>query len=86
MTVRLTDAQSDLINTTEHTHDYMHCYDAEEHGDSDHSEYYTEQFERETNVLERGTANDVGGIIIYMQGPELVAFFDYENLAGTVFQ
>jgi hypothetical protein len=84
-TLDLTQAQEDAINDTANTHDYMSQYEADKHGDLDHSEFYTEQFERETSVLKRSTANDVGGIIIYMKDRELVAYFDYENLCGTVF-
>ena len=85
MQVQLTQQQEDAINTTANTHDYMLDYEAEVHADADHSDYYTEQFELATSVLERSVANDVGGIIIYMNNAELVAYFDYENLCGTVF-
>lgn len=84
--MHLTDAQSDLINSSKYTHNYIAQYEADTHGDADHIEYYTALFEQQTLVLERSTANDVGGIIIYMQGTELVAYYDYENLGGTVFQ
>jgi hypothetical protein len=86
MTINLTDAQSDLINNSPSTHDYMTEYKAEAHGDEDHSDYFTAQFEADTSVLSRSRANDVGGIIIYMKRKQLVAYFDYENLCGTVFQ
>lgn len=85
MTVNLTDAQSDQINNSKYTHNYIKQYEADTYGDADAQEYYTELFEAETNVRARSTANDVGGIIIYMQGRELVAYYDYENLGGTVF-
>lgn len=83
--MHLTTKQSNLINTAENTHNYMAQYTADAHGDEDHTDYYTLQFERDTSVLSRSTANDVGGIIIYMQKKQLVAYFDYENLQGTVF-
>ena len=83
--MQLTTKQSNLINTSAYTHNYLAQYRKDAHGDADHAEYYTEQFEADTNVLQRATANDVGGIIIYMQGKELVAYYDYENLGGCVF-
>jgi CRISPR/Cas system-associated protein Cas7 (RAMP superfamily) len=84
-TLNLTQQQEDAINTTASTHDYFSQYEAEAHGDEDHSDYFTEAFEADTSVLKRSVANDVGGIIIYMNKRELVAYFDYENLCGTVF-
>lgn len=92
MQVTLTQQQEDAINNTAKTHDYMARYDADEHEASveadkysDHIDYYTAQFEDDTTVLQRSTAHDVGGIILYMNADELVAFYDYENLCGTVF-
>jgi hypothetical protein len=92
MSLQLTEQQELAINNTANTHDYMSRYELDEHEasieadeHSDHIEYYTAQFEADTSVLERSTANDVGGIIIYMNASELVAYYDYENLCGTVF-
>ena len=83
--MHLTAKQSDLINNSKYTHNYLAQYKQDVHGDADHAEYYTEQFEADTEVLKRSQANDVGGLIIYMQGKQLVAYYDYENLGGTVF-
>lgn len=83
--MQLTAKQSDLINTSTYTHNYITQYRKDVHGDADAQEYYTAQFEAQTNVLQRSTANDVGGLIIYMQGKQLVAYYDYENLGGCVF-
>lgn len=83
--MQLTAKQSALINNSKYTHNYIKQYNKDVHGDADHAEYYTEQFEADTDVLQRATANDVGGIIIYMQGKQLVAYYDYENLGGCVF-
>jgi hypothetical protein len=85
MTVNLTDAQSNLINNSKYTHNYMSQYDKDQHGDADHADYYTDMFEADTAVLQRSVANDVGGLIIYMKGTQLVAYYDYENLGGCVF-
>lgn len=84
--MNLTAEQHNLINSSRYTHNYIKQYNKDAHGEADAQEYYTEQFEAQTNVLQRSTANDVGGIIIYMQGQELVAYYDYENLGGCVFQ
>lgn len=56
---------------------YTHEYDAESQVDT------TVQFEADTG-FERGS--DIGGIVVYMRGSELLAFYDYENAAGTVFK
>lgn len=87
MTRDLTDAQSDLRHTSPSTHYYMSMMQrqAPAPGDQDPSDYYTAHVEADTSVLSRSKANDVGGIIIYMQRKQLVAYFDYENLCGTVF-
>jgi hypothetical protein len=87
MQVTLTQQQEDAVNNTEHTHDYTTRWEADEHANSDDdvSDYYTAVFERDTSVLQRSTAHDVGGIILYMNADELVAFYDYENVCGTVF-
>ena len=83
--MQLTAKQSNLINKSAYTHNYIKQYNKDQHGDADHAEYYTAQFEADTDVLARSTANDVGGLIIYMNGKQLVAYYDYENLGGTVF-
>lgn len=83
--MQLTNKQSALINTSTYTHNYLAEYNKDAHGDRDVAEYYTEQFEAQTDVLKRSEANDVGGIIIYMKGKQLVAYYDYENLGGCVF-
>ena len=69
----LTSAQSQQINSAIYTHEY----------DQETAQDYTEQFEADTG-FERGT--DIGGIVVYMRGTELLAFFDYEQSAGAVFK
>lgn len=83
--MRLTSKQSALINNSKYTHNYITQYNKDAHGDADAQDYYTQQFQADTAVLQRSKANDVGGIIIYMQGKQLVAYYDYENLGGCVF-
>ena len=86
-TVNLTQSQEDAINNTAHTHDYTARWEADEHADADEDvcEYFTAVFERDTSVLQRSVEHDVGGIILYMNEGDLVAFYDYENVCGTVF-
>lgn len=69
----LTDAQCSQINAAIYTHEYV----------APNGEDYTAEFESDTG-FERG--EDIGGILVYMRGDELLAFFDYENAAGTVFK
>lgn len=84
MQVTLTHQQEDAINNTVNTHDYTTRYEADEE-DEVVCDHFTAVFEADTSVLERSIAHDVGGIIIYMQGDTLVAYYDYENMCGTVF-
>jgi hypothetical protein len=69
----LTSAQSQQINSAISTHEY----------DQETAQDYTEQFEQDTG-FEDGV--DIGGIVVYMRGSELLAFFDYEQSAGSVFK
>lgn len=69
----LTAAQCSQINAAIYTHEY----------DLESQEDFTGQFEADTG-FENGV--DIGGIVVYMRERELMAFFDYENAAGTVFK
>jgi hypothetical protein len=69
----LTPAQCSQINAAIYTHEY----DYEAQAD------FTGQFEADTG-FENGV--DIGGIVVYMRGEDLLAFFDYENAAGAVFK
>lgn len=69
----LTDAQCSQINSAIFTHEY----------DVESQEDFTAQFERDTG-FENG--EDIGGIVVYLRGDELMAFFDYEQAGGTVFK
>lgn len=66
-------AHCSQINSAIYTHEY----------DLESQEDFTAQFERDTG-FENG--HDIGGILVYMRGDELLAFFDYENAAGAVFK
>jgi len=46
---------------------------------------FTERFERETDIAQRADSEDIGGLIVYYSGRELLAFYDYERFVGTVF-
>jgi hypothetical protein len=80
-----TQRESDMINAARHTHDYTAAYDANEHNSSLTCEYYTAQFEADTCILEHTVREDVGGVLLYREHGQLIAFFDYECLTGAVF-
>lgn len=69
----LTDAHSAQINSAIFTHEY----------DQESQEDFTTQFESDTGFA---NGEDIGGILVYLRGDELLAFFDYEQGAGTVFK
>ena len=80
----LTDAQSNAINNANYTHDYeaeaLASYEAS--GD-DMMEELEERFEQEfTNYDVR---EDLGGITVYLKDNVLLAFYDYEQFKGAVF-
>jgi hypothetical protein len=69
-----------------HTHDYLAQYKAGAHGVEDFMEYYIAAFERDTAAALEGTeSQDVGAVILYTRAGEEVAYFDYENLVGSVY-
>ena len=79
----LTQQQSNAINTAAHTHNYETLALADTAINTIGK--YTQQFELDSKVLARSTANDIGGLIVYTNNKQLVAFYDYENFVGTVF-
>lgn len=66
-------AHTAQINNAIFTHEY----------DPTNSQDFTSQFESDTG-FENGL--DIGGLVVYMRGNELLAFFDYEQSAGCVFK
>jgi len=70
-----------------HTHSYLAQWEQRLHGDSDSTEFFTEQFEREASEHLQGLRReDVGGVICYYDAEGLeAAYFDYENLVGSVY-
>ena len=70
-----------------YTHNYISNYECDEHGDEEHSDYYLAKFEREASVELAGLlAEDVGGVVLYLDSQGLeAAYFDYENLVGSIY-
>ena len=49
-------------------------------------EQFIERFERDyAKSLEGTRSRDVGGVVLYYRARKEVAFFDYENLVGSVY-
>lgn len=69
-----------------YTHDYQSLYNANTHGTADSCEYYTQIFERDAaEHLEGLDAYNVGGVVVYRDAERReLAWFDYENLVGSV--
>lgn len=74
----LTDAESELINTTAHTVDWS------ELSDTTSEERLIEMFEAVIHD-KYDESDDLGGLIVYFKDNNLVAFYDYEMFVGTVF-
>ncbi len=72
-----------------YTHNYMSQWEQGAHSisDRDSTEFYTDLFELEAAEHLQGLVrDDVGGVILYWdsQGQE-AAYFDYENLVGSIY-
>lgn len=68
-----------------YTHDYLAQFNIGAHGDADFMEYYTARFEAEAAAyLEGSERQDVGAVMLYLRDGAEVAYFDYENLVGSV--
>lgn len=80
----LTDAQNNAINNANYTHDYeAEALASYESSGDDMMEELEERFELEfTNYNQR---EDLGGLTVYLKDNVLVAFYDYEQFKGTVF-
>lgn len=74
----LTDAESELINTTHHTVDWS------ELSETKSEERLIEMFEAVIHD-KYDESDDLGGLIVYFKDNNLVAFYDYEMFVGTVF-
>ena len=83
---KLTNAQSQQINNSVYTHDYeAEAVAIYESTGDDGIDVFTERFERETDIAQRADSEDIGGLIVYYKGKQLLAFYDYERFVGTVF-
>ena len=85
MLITLTQAQCTQINAAAYTHDYS-AEAVQKHltSDDDVIEEYTDKFEASIAHIPYTTANDIGGLIVYLNGHEIVAFYDYENFMGAI--
>lgn len=70
-----------------YTHDYLDLYIANAHGEECASEFFTEMFEREAAKHLQGLrAEDVGAVICYYDSnDDEAAYFDYENMRGSIY-
>ena len=74
----LTEAESELINTTEYTVDWS------ELSETTSEERLEEMFEA-LMTDKYDECDDLGGLTVYFKDDKLVAFYDYEQFAGTIF-
>ena len=84
----LTEAESTLINTTEYTVDWSDQIDNDNHFSGEQYDYIVE-LEHRFEVLVAGkwdSRDDLGGLTVFFKNDKLVAFYDYEQYAGTIFE
>lgn len=74
----LTEAESELINTTEYTVDWS------ELSETTSEERLEEMFEA-LMTDKYDECDDLGGLTVFFKDDKLVAFYDYEQYAGTIF-
>jgi hypothetical protein len=74
----LTEAESNLINNTEYTVDWS------ELSETTSEERLEEMFEA-LMTDKYDECDDLGGLTVYFKDDKLVAFYDYEQYAGTIF-
>jgi hypothetical protein len=80
----LTDAQSKAINTANYTHNYeAEALASFEATGDDLMEELEERFE--TSFTDYDLREDLGGVTVYLKDNKLVAFYDYEQFKGAVF-
>ena len=74
----LTEAESTLINTTEYTVDWSELSDttSEERLEEMFEALMTDKYDEQ---------DDLGGLTVFFKDDKLVAFYDYEQFAGTIF-
>ena len=84
----LTEAESTLINTTEYTVDWSDQIDTDDTLSGEQWDYERE-LEHRFEVLVAGawdSRDDLGGLTVFFRNDKLVAFYDYEQYAGTIFK
>jgi hypothetical protein len=74
----LTDAESALINNTEYTVDWS---ELSETTDEARLEVMFEALVHD----KYNECNDLGGLTVFFKDDKLVAFYDYEQFVGTIF-
>ena len=80
----LTEAQSNAINSANYTHDYeAEALASFEANGDDMMEELEERFE--SLFTDYNVREDLGGITVYFKDKQLVAFYDYEQFKGAVF-
>ena len=75
----LTEAESNLINNTDYTVDWS------ELAETTSEERLEEMFEALVND-KYDECDDLGGLTVFFKDDKLVAFYDYEQFAGTIFK
>ena len=75
----LTEAESNQINNTEYTVDWS------ELSETTSEERLEEMFEA-LMTDKYDECDDLGGLTVFFKDDKLVAFYDYEQFAGTIFK
>jgi hypothetical protein len=76
----------EAINTMQTVANYCtEAVEEYEQGLGDGIEKYTARWEAEfADTLENCSADDIGGLIVYLRGNKEVAVYDYENFCGWI--
>jgi len=83
----LTEAESNQINNTDYTVDWSDGIDTNDTLSGEQYDYERE-LEHRFEVLVAGkwdSRDDLGGLTVFFKENKLVAFYDYEQYAGTIF-
>jgi len=75
----LTEAESNLINNTDYTVDWSELSDTT-------SEARLEEMFEALMTDKYDECDDLGGLTVFFKDDKLVAFYDYEQFAGTIFK
>ena len=83
----LTEAESNQINTTDYTVNWSELIDTDDNLSGAQYDYERE-LEHRFEVMVSGlwdARDDLGGLTVFFKEDKLVAFYDYEQYAGTIF-